>query len=820
MNRFRGSSLTRRLRRRPRLIGALAALALSVAPALPSGIGALAASNAPTKGYWFVAADGGIFSYGDATFEGSTGAMKLNQPIVGMAPTPTGNGYWFVAADGGIFSFGDASFFGSTGKMKLNRPIVGMAATPTGRGYWFVASDGGIFSYGDAAFYGSTGAIHLAKPIVAMAATPSGRGYWFVASDGGVFNYGDAPFFGSAAGAGLRAPIVSMASTPSGRGYYLAAADGTVHAFGDAVFKGSMGGKVLKSPITGITMTATGAGYWLVAADGGVFSFGDAPFYGSTGALRLNRAIVGMAAAPPKTAPLPPVSTPGDANGGANPGGGGTLPGGGGTDPGTDPGTGGDPGFPPAADVNWGPAGATSVLARAAVGGGNAYRPWMNADGRYLVFDSDGKQVMGSPADPVGIRDVYLYDRVAGTMERISVGPNGARAHLPEANSQGACPNQPNPCGSQRGTISADGRYVAFWSSADNLVAGDTNGHTDAFLRDRQTGQTILLSKGYNGAQADGDSRRPVVSRDGQYVAFESAADNLVAPASCTTTGGGGGGLLGGLFGGGGGQQTCTGGDTNKADDVFLYKISDGSLTLVSGVNGAAAGGASNRPSLSGDGHLVAFQSSAGNLIPGVSGNQVYIKDMTTGAITLVSSDSGGTPGNKLSESPSVSADGRFVSFDSKATNFAQDDTGGDMDVFVKNLTNGAITQASVKTGGGQATGTDGSTIVGGDSTISADGRWVAFWSNATTLVPNDTNATTCQKSSSDPPCADVFVHDMQTNTTTRITSTNGVEGNGNSYSPALSMDGRFVAIDSKATTLDPSGGGANNEDIFVHVNF
>ena len=115
------------------------------------------------------------------------GAIALNQPIVGMAATPSGKGYWLVASDGGIFSFGDARFRGSTGALRLNQPIVGMAATPTGHGYWLVASDGGIFSFGDAAFHGSTGAMALNQPIVGMAATPSGNGYWLVASDGGIF---------------------------------------------------------------------------------------------------------------------------------------------------------------------------------------------------------------------------------------------------------------------------------------------------------------------------------------------------------------------------------------------------------------------------------------------------------------------------------------------------------------------------------------------------------------------------------------------------------------------------------------------------------
>jgi hypothetical protein len=125
----------------------------------------------PPVGYWLVASDGGVFSFGDASFYGSTGAIRLAQPVVGMAPTPTGRGYWLVASDGGVFSFGDASFYGSTGAIRLAQPVVGMAPTPTGKGYWLVASDGGVFSFGDASFYGSTGAIRLAQPVVGMAAS-------------------------------------------------------------------------------------------------------------------------------------------------------------------------------------------------------------------------------------------------------------------------------------------------------------------------------------------------------------------------------------------------------------------------------------------------------------------------------------------------------------------------------------------------------------------------------------------------------------------------------------------------------------------------
>ena len=190
-------------------------------------------------GYWQVSATGGVFTYGDAAFYGSAGALTLAQPIVGMAATPDGMGYWLVASDGGVFSYGNAGFYGSAAALDLNQPIVGMAVTPDGGGYWLVASDGGIFSFGDAHFYGSTGAIQLNQPVVGMAATPDGLGYWLVASDGGIFSFGDARFEGSAAAVSLNEPIVGMARTPDGKGYWLAAADGGVFTYGDAAFYGS-----------------------------------------------------------------------------------------------------------------------------------------------------------------------------------------------------------------------------------------------------------------------------------------------------------------------------------------------------------------------------------------------------------------------------------------------------------------------------------------------------------------------------------------------------------------------------------------------------
>ena len=265
-----------------------------------------AVSSSP--GYWMVASDGGIFSFGSAGFHGSTGSIRLNQPIVGMAPTPSGRGYWMVASDGGIFSFGDARFFGSTGSITLNQPIVGMAPTPSGRGYWMVASDGGIFSFGDARFQGSTGSMRLNRPIVGMASTPSGNGYWLVASDGGIFSFGDARFHGSTGSITLNQPIVGMASTASGNGYWFVAADGGIFSFGDARFFGSTGSIALNQPIVGMASTGSGKGYWFVASDGGIFSFGDARFFGSTGSIRLNRPIVGMAAVSVPVTPALPAT--------------------------------------------------------------------------------------------------------------------------------------------------------------------------------------------------------------------------------------------------------------------------------------------------------------------------------------------------------------------------------------------------------------------------------------------------------------------------------------------------------------------------------
>ncbi|HEX2038376.1 MAG TPA: S8 family serine peptidase [Acidimicrobiales bacterium] len=256
---------------------------------------ALGALRGGNPGYWMVASDGGIFSFGAAGFHGSAGGTQLLQPVVSMAASPTKRGYWLVSADGGVFSYGDARFAGSLGNVRLNASILGIEAHPSGTGYWMVASDGGVFTFGDARFFGSTGNIRLNQPIVGMAATPGGRGYWMVARDGGIFAFGDARFFGSTGNIVLNQPVVGMAPTPTGKGYWLVASDGGMFAFGDARFFGSTGNIRLNQPIVGMRPTPTGNGYWLVARDGGIFAFGDARFLGSMGGTRLNQPIVGMA---------------------------------------------------------------------------------------------------------------------------------------------------------------------------------------------------------------------------------------------------------------------------------------------------------------------------------------------------------------------------------------------------------------------------------------------------------------------------------------------------------------------------------------------
>ena len=224
------------------------------------------ASSATGAGYWMVAGDGGIFSFGDAPFLGSMGGQPLNKPMVGMATTKSGRGYWMFAGDGGIFAFGDAPFFGSLGAQRLNAAIVAMARTSSGNGYWMVGADGGVFAYGDAPFLGSTGANPPASPIAGMATLVNGNGYWIFTTAGQVIPFGAAPALGDLTTKTLTQPVVGMSATPDGKGYWLAQADGQVWAFGNASPGLAAPTRCLPQPVVAMASRPYGDGLWLATA--------------------------------------------------------------------------------------------------------------------------------------------------------------------------------------------------------------------------------------------------------------------------------------------------------------------------------------------------------------------------------------------------------------------------------------------------------------------------------------------------------------------------------------------------------------------------
>jgi hypothetical protein len=246
-------------RRQISLIGLVVALLCGAT--LVSGT-ALASSNpAPNS----------VVSVGRAPHLGAESGLALRDGVVGIAGNPTGRGYWLVAADGGVFAFGRARFFGSLGDTALNAPIVGIASTPDGGGYWLVGSDGGVFAFGNARFEGSLGSFPLAAPITAIVATKDGNGYWLIGKDGGVFTFGTARFHGSTQSFGVSTAVVGAATTNDGHGYWLLGSDGGVFAFGDARYRGSQ--PDAKREAVGIASDPHGHGYWIAYADGGVSGF-------------------------------------------------------------------------------------------------------------------------------------------------------------------------------------------------------------------------------------------------------------------------------------------------------------------------------------------------------------------------------------------------------------------------------------------------------------------------------------------------------------------------------------------------------------------
>ncbi len=333
---------------------------------------------------------------------------------------------------------------------------------------------------------------------------------------------------------------------------------------------------------------------------------------------------------------------------------------------------------------------ALSVNLTGGLSGGQS--PSISADGRYVAFHSNATDLVSG--DTNGGLDVFVFDRLTDTLTRVSVATGGTQA---------------TGGGSSSPAISADGRYVTFYSFATDLVANDTNGQADIFVHDRTGNTTTRVSVATGGGQSIGSSTYPAISADGRYVAFFSDAVNLVS------------------------------GDTNGQFDVFVHDRDTTTTTRVSVATGGtqATGGTSADPALSADGRYVVFESAATNLV-GNDTNMAYdvfVHDRQTAITTRVSVASDGTQADTGAWNSAISGDGRYVAFYAESANLVSGDTNSQPDIFVHDRNTAITTRVSVGVGGIQASG-------GGSNApaISADGGYVAFDSEATNLVNGDTN--------------------------------------------------------------------------------
>ena len=400
-------------------------------------------------------------------------------------------------------------------------------------------------------------------------------------------------------------------------------------------------------------------------------------------------------------------------------------------------------------------------------GNGYAARPSLSDDGRLAVFISHSSNLVAK--DTNDLDDVFLRNRKNQTVELVSV--SSAER---QANGE-----------SEAANISANGRYVVFLSYATNLVRNDDNRQPDIFLRDRRKGTTRLVSVSSDGRRANGETFGAAVSADGRFVAFTSEATNLVRK------------------------------DTNDRRDLFLHDLSTRTTKRVNVSNrGRQANGgvADVVPAMSAHGQFIAFDSSATNLTPHDDNGSVdvFVHNRLTGETKRMSKGLGELP-NGHSFNPSLSSDGRFVAYNSFASNLVKGDTNEVMDVFVYDSLRRKTTRVSVDSNGNQSIGNRDPNDWGtyghsGWASISSDGRFVAFDSSALNLVPDDGNNT-----------VDVFVHDRRTRSTTRVSvRSDGAERFGWSYAPFISPDGRWVAFTSEAGGLAPEDPDFGN-NVFVH---
>ncbi|MBR1231965.1 Calx-beta domain-containing protein [Bradyrhizobium sp. AUGA SZCCT0182] len=395
-----------------------------------------------------------------------------------------------------------------------------------------------------------------------------------------------------------------------------------------------------------------------------------------------------------------------------------------------------------------------SVASDGTQGNGSSLDSSISADGRYVTYHSDAPDLVDG--DTNGINDVFVFDRETGTTERVSVSSTGE-----QGNNASFSPN-----------ISADGRYVTYFSLASNLVDGDTNGNYDVFVFDRETGTNERISVSSTGEQGNGTSFSPDISADGRYVTYYSDASNLVD------------------------------GDTNGTNDIFVFERETATTERVSvSSTGEQGDGGSFSSDISADGRYVTYSSTAANLVDGDTNGQadVFIFDRQTGTTEWVSVSSTGEQGNSASFEPSISADGGYVTYQSLASNLVDGDTNETFDVFVFDGQTETTERVSVSSAGEQ--GNDASIA----PSISADGRYVPYFSPASNLVDGDTNET-----------YDDFVFDRQTDTTERVSvSAAGEQGNSDSSNASISADGTFVTYSSSASNL-VDGDTNGTYDVFV----
>lgn len=393
------------------------------------------------------------------------------------------------------------------------------------------------------------------------------------------------------------------------------------------------------------------------------------------------------------------------------------------------------------------------VSQRADGGGGNgdSLAAVSSADGSLTAFQSRADDF--SDEDHNLAADIYLTT-LDGTPRLISRGQNDQAADGE----------------SRRPDMAANGCCLAFESVASNMVSGDTNQTWDIFLFDLGAGALQLISRGFDGP-ANGPSSEPALSADGRFVIFESKASNL------------------------------TPGDTNGVADIFAFDRRMQTITLLTqGLDGAPANHASANPAVSADGRYVVFDSWADNLVKSDTNRtlDVFWLDRRSGDLRRVSQAADGSEADRPSQRPALTADGDLVAFESLATNLTPGDVNDVADVFVYVIGSDAVERVSVSSIGEAANDTSGT------ARLSADGRFVVFASFADNLTPGDGNYS-----------LDVFVHDRQTGITQNISSRPGVNANGASNNPSISADGRYIAFDSVAANLIPGDDNAAI-DIFL----